>query len=121
MKFLALAILASIITATSAFAETNVSTCRELIASGNEEVKHVNDRFNVGEVTRTDVANVELDLLQVRYECRDILAKDYCSAAIGFANQIVAGVQEEARAGQRTTLEVIVAKKALIKLNGLCR
>jgi outer membrane protein TolC len=122
MKLLALLLLAAAAsTGNSAHAETSRTTCRELIANSNELVKHVNDRFNVGEVTRTDVALAELDLLEVRFECRDILVQDYCVSATKSATDIYEGTKAEARSGQRTTAEVLAAQKALIRVNGICR
>ncbi|MGZ3711226.1 MAG: hypothetical protein ACXVBE_05690, partial [Bdellovibrionota bacterium] len=120
MKLFALLVLAYM-APVSAFADTNVSTCTELLANAGAVVKQVNDRFNVGEVTRTDVAKAELDQLQVRFECRDILAKDYCDSATKLAALIVAGVKEEAAHGQADTMDLLAAQKQAIQINGLCR
>lgn len=116
---LALAVFFS--TTISAFADTNRTTCGELLNIANRTLKQIEDRFNVGEVTRTDVNKAKLNVLQLRFDCREILIGDYCTQAPAIAEELARGVREEANAGQATTLDVITSEKEAILIRGVCR
>lgn len=118
MTFIALALAAF---AGSAQADYSLSTCRQLVANGEKYVEMTKDRFNVGELNRSDVALVELAQLDLRYECRDILAADYCQAAQPLAQSVLDGLRELSRVGQVSTAEILVAENRLIKIQGACR
>jgi hypothetical protein len=79
------------------------------------------DRFNVGEVTRIDVAAAELALLKAQYECGRIGIALYCGASKQQATYYRDGVVEEARVGQRTSLEVIEAYDRYYQILNECK
>ena len=120
MKLLFTALLAL-----AAFSQTSraesLSVCQEMVKGANESTLQAKDRFNVGEVTITEVASAEVNELNVRFECHNILMADYCAAIVPKVAFVYEGVKEEAAVGQRTMLELSAAKLQLTKLKGLCQ
>lgn len=83
-------------------------------------LKQTRDRFNVGEVTRTDVAQTEIAYLNVQLQCASIVRDTYCASAPEQAGFVAYGMREEAKAGMRTTLDVETAELELINIKAIC-
>ena len=89
-------------------------------------VKQTEDRFNVGEVTRTDLAKAQLDQVDIQMQCGDILRgntsieNSYCAIAGSLAQTYADGVSEEGRAGQRSSIEVDEANTRLLDVQAAC-
>lgn len=94
---------------------------RDAVNSAREFYENVVDRFNVGEVTRTDVELAHKYLLDMQYFAGDLDKAAYCSAATDAQNLVLQGMEEEARVGQRTVEEVLQAKRDLSALNITCQ
>jgi len=52
-------------------------------------------------VTRTDVAQAEYYVLEMKYEAIQLPKADYCKAAVTSLELVVRGVADESRVGQR--------------------
>ena len=121
-------ILATMISS-SAFAVTlpSRSECQARQDSAVEAVEAVEDRFSVGEVTRTDVARTKLSLVDIRISCADIVRGStgkkgsYCSQAnMTLLETYVNGVKEEVQVGMRDAMEYSVAKDYEITMRANC-
>src|ERR1044072_15094 len=99
----------AVLSAVPAFASSR-AVCLIKIGRAASNYKTVQDRFNVGEVTRTDVKQAQLQLLNTQLGCHQILIDDYCNIAVEAASPMVQGIEEEARHGQRTEQEVSAAQ-----------
>jgi hypothetical protein len=95
----------AVLSSVPAFA-TSRAVCLIKIGRASSNYTLVQDRFNVGEVTRTDVKQSQLELLNTQLGCNQILIDDYCNVAVEAAATMVQGITEEARQGQRTAKEV---------------
>ena len=97
-------------------------------AFSDEAVKDAEDfltatkgRWQVGEVTRTDVMQAEYHLLEMKYEAGSLLKKTYCQEALPILEIQGSGLAEEAKVGQRTTQDLINFKRTFQKFKVLCR
>lgn len=94
--------------------------CDQRIEVMTKFYEHTKDRFNVGEVTRGDVAASELALAFAKYECGRTDVKEYCKVAVNAAEVQQQAIAEEAAIGQRTTIEVIEANYKLFLVKNEC-
>ncbi len=78
------------------------------------------DRFNVGEVTRTDVAAAQLLSLKARLDAKEMIKIQYCYEAPEVAEILVAGMQEESRLGMREPAEVKASEKTKADVTSYC-
>lgn len=78
------------------------------------------DRANRGEATRTDVALADLNLLEARFQCRDIRIVPFCSKAESLVKVIITGINEEARVGQRSTQDIVNAQATGRRIQKIC-
>lgn len=107
--------------AVSANAELiNRSYCDLRAKTVEDEYKAMQDRFDVGEVTRTDVWGAELAVYDVQFDCRLIHMDDYCAATLDVGEKYLAGVTEEAQFGMKTSLDVQAAQLRLAKYTATC-
>jgi hypothetical protein len=68
------------------------------------------DRFNVGEATRTDVAEAQVSYIQAQLECSAMEKTQYCYEASIAVETLVEGMKQEASVGQRKDSEVYAAE-----------
>ena len=106
--------------ANSAMASSQ-TICRAQVQAAEHDFARVQDLFNVGEQTRTDLATAELNLLDIQFDCRAILFADYCAKAPALATQILTGIIDEARVGMRTQNDVLQARAKSFAIAGLCQ
>lgn len=107
--------LVAILSANSAFA---APVCGDLQF---KNLGYTVDRFGVGEVTRTEVAEASLELWTELLSCGTINKITYCTLAKFAANTVVNGYEEEKRVGQRTDEEVYQVKKRLAAIEASCQ
>lgn len=113
MKFLISALIA--LTSTTAFAYS-----QEAIDNAQELVNLIEDRFAVGEVTKTDVNQARAYLQEMKFEAGQIDGKTYCTAILKNLEAVVIAVTEEEKVGMRTFEDVLNARKALYKTKAFC-
>lgn len=124
MKLSLLAILITVsASGTTAFAASKPSptTCKILIEEGTKNLALTKERFRVGEVTVIEVSTAELDLLDSRLDCNDIVAADYCKAALPAAQLLVDGTLQEANVGAKTPEDVASAKIRQALVQDACK
>ncbi len=104
------------------------SECKAREANAIEAVTAVEDRFKVGEVTRTDVAMTKLSLVDVQLVCANIIrgsaheAGTYCSQAnADLLNTYVQGVIAEVNVGMRDQADLLRAKDYEIVVKNICQ
>jgi hypothetical protein len=103
MKVMLLALVA--LTSTQAFAD-----CGEI---QKEALRLTQGTFEVGETTRTAVANAELAVLEAQKACGEITLAQYCADALPAAEVAYLGTREESRVAMKTLEEV--TKAALVR------
>jgi hypothetical protein len=120
-------LLALVFIGGSAFALPSRQECTAKETLATKNVRTVEDRFNVGEVTRVDVLSAELSLLEIKLACASIVRGDvltvgsYCEKAnLDKARDYVIGMKEEASIGQRTTAEVQRAELDKVSMEAVC-
>lgn len=118
-----LAILAFVLSAlTTAVSQAKlVHRCEDIIKNARIDLARTQDRFNVGEVTRTDVATAEFQLLNLSLQCREIAKEQYCNEAPKVAQTILYGTIEEARLGHRSEADVSAARQTLRTVTVRCQ
>lgn len=79
------------------------------------------DRFGVGEVTRTDVAQAEAFLFEMKYQAGKISKSEYCRFLVPSRRTALQGVKEEERTGLRTIEDVIHAEIEYHKVVAFCK
>ena len=92
----------------------------EAVSDAEELLKQVKDRFERGEITRTDVAQAEYHVLEMKYRAGLIAKRTYCRQAPPFLEARGSGTLEESRFGQRSTQDVIEFKREYFKVKQLC-
>lgn len=127
MKVLAIALALAPVFA-SALNLPSREVCAEKIVQAQDLVEYANDRFQVGEVTRTDVNEAIIDLADIQLECAVITRGDltqagsYCSQAyVDASEQYLAGIVEEQRFGSRTVQAVKAAKVRIVERRAICK
>lgn len=105
----------------SAFAGNSLGACQEYIAEAKQNLAVLEERFKVGEVTTTDTGIAKLELLDTRFECRDILFVDYCKEALPLASNVVRDIEQEALVGSRSSEQLTAAKRKLVETKHLCK
>jgi hypothetical protein len=93
----------------------------EAVNDAEDLLRQAKARFSIGEVTRTDVAQAEYHLLEMKYEAGWMPKTDYCQQALPILEVQGNGLVEEASVGQRTTQDVIDYKRKFYKFKVLCR
>jgi hypothetical protein len=78
------------------------------------------DRFNKGEVTRTDIAGDQGAVAMAKFSCGIILRDEYCKTAITAADTERAGVKEEMQVGMRTADDYLRALQKYFALRISC-
>src|ERR1700690_2992116 len=111
----AYAMLGAVIVAASAGAYSD-----EAVKDAEDLAKRIHDRFVAGEVTRTDVAQAEYHLLEMKYRAGLISKRTYCREALPVLENRGKGIEDEARVGQRTTRDVTDHKHEFYKLRQFC-
>lgn len=89
----------------------SLTTCKSIVPEFEAALKMTQERFSVGEITRTDLSRASLDLLNVKFDCRQIAFEDYCAQALNEAADYLASIIEDERVGQRGLDEVSVARR----------
>jgi hypothetical protein len=112
---LACAALAACLLVASAHAYSD-----KAVADAEELLKRVKARFDVGEVTRTDVAQTEWHLLNMKYLAGQLAKRDYCEQGLPVLELEGQGLEEEAKVGQRTTHDIIEHKREYFAFKKLC-
>lgn len=104
-----------------ALAQTpNLSACSDLVKLDQTSVTVAEEQFAVGEVTKIEVNQARLTLLNTQFNCRSILFGEYCKLAIPTAQDILTSVVEEERLGRREMSETKAANYELIRVKSLC-
>ncbi len=98
-----------------------LSLCGEMIQAAQVDLEAIQDRFNVGEVTRTDVQQAEADLPDVRFECRDVSFADYCQKVPALYTEIVKGRQQEAQVGSIPLEQARAIRLKALQIKALCK
>jgi hypothetical protein len=111
----AYALLAVVIFAAAAAAYSD-----EAVKDAEDFVKRIHDRFTAGEVTRTDMAQAEHHLLEMKYRAGLISKRTYCRQALPILETRGKGIEEEARVGQRTTQDLVDHKREFYKFKLFC-
>lgn len=93
---------------------------KEAVKDAQDYYEHVMDRFNTGELTRSDVEEAHRFLLDMKYYAKEIPKDEYCGLATEAQTVVVVGMEEEARVGQRSTTDVVRAKRSLHELKAHC-
>jgi hypothetical protein len=88
--------------------------------AARDAVAATSQRFSVGEVTQTDVAQAQYDLIALEYAGKRISRAAYCQTGVPNLLAITAGIESEAAVGQRTTEDVIIAKRQLYRVKAAC-
>lgn len=104
----------------SAAAQDSISLCQAKIQTQNLEVKIAQDRFRVGEVTRTDVNFAVLNALNMRFDCRDILFAEYCQDAIPLVDKVAIGVAEEIKYSLRPHGDLHMIRTEQARITAIC-
>jgi hypothetical protein len=104
MKVMILALVA--LTSTQAFA----ADCGSI---QKEALRLTRGYFDLGEVTRTEVANAELAVLEAQKACGEVSLDQYCADATVAAEVAYLGTKEESRVGMKSLAEV--TKAALVR------
>lgn len=107
-----------------AFALTNSAWAMSPICGSVDasRLANVTDRFNVGEVTRTEIAQATLDFYTTLYkDCNVFTKAGYCVVAIHAAKSVVYGVKEEAKVGMRDQEDIYKAEKVVEQLQLDCK
>lgn len=106
---------------TNAFAGTNLEACKETLGEKAKLVEMMDDEFNKGIISSTEVAIAKLDLLVSRFECRDILFSEFCEIAKPLASKVLKGAYEEFQIGERSSTELSRIQVKEAEIVGLCR
>lgn len=93
----------------------------DAVKDAQEVYDQAQDRFNTGEVTRTDVEQAHRFLLDMQVRAKVIDQATYCPAALEAQKMILAGVKEESRVGQRSTADVVASLRELWRLRAECK
>jgi hypothetical protein len=88
--------------------------------AARDAVAATSQRFVAGEVTQTDVAQAQYDLIALQYAGKQISRVAYCQTGVPDLLAIATGVENEARVAQRDTEDVIVAKQRLYRTKAAC-
>jgi hypothetical protein len=102
------------------FAATAHAYSDEAVKDAEALVKHITQRNEAGEVTRTDVAQAQYHLLEMKYRARVISRRTYCRSGLPVLETIQKRLEDEANVGQRTTQNRIDGKRELYKFKALC-
>jgi hypothetical protein len=112
--------LASATLAVVMFAAMASAYSDEAVGDAEDFVKQVTDRFQRGELTRTDVAQAQHHLLEMKYRAGLISKRSYCRQAMPILETRGKGIEDEARVGQRTTRDLTDHKREFYKFKLLC-
>jgi hypothetical protein len=112
--------LASATLAVVMFAALASAYSDEAVSDAEDFVKQVTDRFQRGELTRTDVAQAQHHLLEMKYRAGLISKRSYCRQAMPILETRGKGIEDEARVGQRTTRDLTDHKREFYKFKLLC-
>ena len=88
--------------------------------TAREFAEEASERFGSGEVAEIDVAQARYDLLALKFAGERIPRAAYCQTGVPGLLAIAAGAAEEARVGQRTTQDVIAAKRRFYGAKAAC-
>lgn len=105
--------------ATPAYAG-GLTACGQWIKSAQAALLTAQDSFNVGEVTMLEVTQAEVALLNQRFECRDMLYTEYCTAVQPKLKNVLDFTLELKAAGQATERDVLNALNSLMAVNERC-
>jgi hypothetical protein len=112
--------IAYMILAAVAFAASAGAYSEEAVKDAEDLVKRIHDRFVAAEVTRTDVAQAEYHLLEMKYRAGLISKRTYCREALPILENRGKGIEDEARVGQKTTRDLTDHKREFYKLKQFC-
>lgn len=79
---------------------TSLSLCKTQMDLAQTAVKRTEASFEVGEATRLDIAQATVNLLELRFDCRDLNFTQYCADGAPLYQQLVDGRTQEAQNGQ---------------------
>ncbi len=88
--------------------------------AARDAVAATSQRFSAGEVTQTDVAQAQYDLIALKYAGKRISRATYCQTGVPDLLAIAAGIESEAAVGQRDIQDVITAKRRLYSAKATC-
>lgn len=98
-----------------------VSVCREQIVLAEKNVMAAESLVNAGEADMTTIWWAQVNLLNTRFECRDVSFSDYCQQVPALYANLIAGEKELVRIGQKTNLEVLETEKKASEAKALCQ
>ncbi len=101
-------------------ADMSRNACKLAVAEARQGVTEIRDQFKIGEVSRADVTRIELDLLNVRFSCRNISFESYCTMALPKAAAAVTQVAEEVRLGMKDRKDLTDLKAENARIKSLC-
>jgi len=110
-----------ILAATALFSLGAAAYSDEAVTDAEALLRATQDRFAVGEVTRTDVQQAEMFVLEMKFQAGKIAKADYCAAIIPVVEGAVQGVVEEEKVGMRTIEDVIKARMEMHRVKALCK
>lgn len=120
MKLLILALMTFGISASASATPWDPGICDERIKDHKDLLDLTIGRFGAGELNRTDVAIAELAYEEARFECGRITRSVFCRSALRSISTYLNGINEEARIGQRTTLDLVQARLRFYKIRNEC-
>lgn len=95
--------------------------CSQRLANDRHLIEVAKERFNVGEVTRADVDQTELDLLDTELECASITRDQYCLPAnLQKVENLVQSVKEEISVGQRDAKDLREVQQRQLMMQEIC-
>src|SRR3984893_17861366 len=112
--------VASAIVVAAFFATSAAAYSDEAVKDAEDFLKRINERFTLGEVTHTDVAQAEYHLLEMKYRAGLISKATYCPRALSVLETRGKGIEEEARVGQRSTRDLTDHKREFYKFKQFC-
>ena len=124
-----LVLISTLLFASNAFA-ANLPTraeCARKEQIATDLIRTVEERFQVGEVTRVEVNHAYIQQNEIRLSCASIVRGDaatpgsYCAQAnVDLMNGYVQGTEEYASVGQMTYSDVLAAKTLQAQFEAIC-
>lgn len=95
--------------------------CSQRLSNDRHLIEVAKERFNVGEVTRAEVNQAELDLLDTELECASITRDQYCLPVnLQKVDNLVQAVKEEISVGQRDAKDLREVQQRQQAMQEIC-
>lgn len=119
MKIAFIVLLSSLVTA---FAHGHsLSVCRTLLPEKKDIAQQAEVRVGRGEASRWEIARCKLEYLLAAFDCRAVLAEEFCSTAPSVAKAYADGLKSAAAVGQIEQEEFDRASQKLYDVQDFCR